>query len=106
MFAAVRRYSGLDGSVVDELTANVRALCAAVTSAPGTQGCEVIRSREGLIVVTLGDDEGSVVEMGRRFVAWIDRHAPEVRAITPDLWAGDVLSHGVRPAVGEDGGRA
>ena len=105
MFAAVRRYSGLDGSLVDELVANDRAICEALTSAPGSRGCDVIRTREGLIVVTLGDDEGSVVEAGRRFVTWLDGHVPAVRAITPDVWAGTVLIHGTEIDSGKEGAR-
>ena len=94
MFAAVRRYREVDGWLVDEMAAQAVAISEAMTSAPGSRGCEVIRTREGLIVVALGDDEGSVIEAGRRFVAWIDRHVPAVRGIAPEIWAGDVLVHG------------
>jgi hypothetical protein len=95
LFAAVRRYSGLDDTIVQGLAADSAAICAALTSGPGSRCCQVISTREGLIVVTVGDDESSVIESGRRFVAWIDRHIPEVRAIAPEVWAGDVLVHGV-----------
>jgi hypothetical protein len=105
VFAAIRRYRGLDGSLVDEMVANGRAICQALTSAPGSRGCDVIRTREGLIVVTLGDDEGSVVESGRRFVTWLDRHVPAVRAITPEVWAGTVLVHGTTNDPGREGAR-
>ena len=78
---------------------------AIVGPAPGSRGCDVIRTREGLIVVTLGDDEGSVVEAGRRFVTWLDGHVPAVRAITPDVWAGTVLIHGTEIDSGKEGAR-
>jgi len=105
VFAAVRRYRGLDGSLVDELVANGRAICQALTSAPGSRGCDVISTREGLIVVTFGDDEGSVVEAGRRFVSWLDHHVPAVHAITPEVWAGTVLIHGTGNEPGQEGAR-
>jgi hypothetical protein len=104
MFAAVRRYAGLEGTVVRGLVENSAAIRAALTSGPGSRGCHVIGTRDGLIVVTVGDDESSVIEAGRRFVAWIDRHVPEVRAITPEVWAGDVLVDGVDDAVDAEGG--
>jgi hypothetical protein len=105
VFAAVRRYHGLEGSLVDEIVANGRAVCHALTSAPGARGCDVIRTREGLIVVTLGDDEGSVIESGRRFVTWLDRHVPAARDITPEVWAGTVLVHGTGDESGLEGAR-
>jgi hypothetical protein len=105
MFAAVRRYHGLEGSFVDEIVGNGRAICQALTSAPGARGCDVIRTREGLIVVTLGDDERSVIESGRRFVTWLDRHAPALGAIAPEVWAGTVLVHGTENGSGQEGAR-
>ena len=63
----------IDRSVVDELADQAGAISAALGAIPGSRGCDVIRTREGVIVVALGDDEGSVIESGRRFAVWIDR---------------------------------
>jgi hypothetical protein len=99
VYAAVRRYSGLDRSLIDALAQQAGAVRAALSSTPGSQGCDLISTREGLIVVAFGDDEGSVVEMGRRYVAWLDGHLPGLRDVLPDVWAGEVLVHGLEPAV-------
>lgn len=95
MFAAVRHYSSVDRTVIDELANQAGAICAALSTAPGSQGCQVISTRDGVIVVALGDDEGSVIESGRRFAAWIDRNLPAFRTADPEIWAGSVLVHGV-----------
>jgi hypothetical protein len=98
----VRRYRALDRSPVDELVADELAICQALRSTPGSRGCNVIRTREGLIVVTLGDVEANVGESGR-FVAWLDRHVPADLAITPEVWAGTVLVHGTGNEPGLEG---
>jgi hypothetical protein len=95
MFAAVRRYSSVDRLVVDELANQAGALSAALSTAPGARGCDVISTRDGVIVIALGDDETSVIESGRRFAAWIERHVPALRTTSPEIWAGEVLIHGV-----------
>ena len=95
MFAAVRRYSSVDRSVVDELANQAGAVSAALSTAPGARGCDVISTHDGVIVIALGDDETSVIESGRRFAAWIERHVPAFRTTSPEIWAGEVLIHGV-----------
>jgi hypothetical protein len=99
----VRRYVGLDASLVEDVGAHAGAICRALTSAPGSSRCEVIATREGLIVISVGEDEVSVVEAGRRFVAWAEEHMPALRRITPDVWAGEVLVDGVAAATAEGG---
>jgi hypothetical protein len=103
VFAAVRRYVGLDSSLIDVLAANATAICDALTSAPGSVGCEVIATREGLLVVSTGIDEATVAESGRRFVAWLDRHLPDLRDTNPEVWAGTVLVHGAAARTVEGG---
>jgi len=98
VYAAVRRYSGIDRSLIDALARQASAVRVALSSTPGSRGCDVISTREGLIVVAYGDDEGSVVEMGRRYVAWLDGHLPGLRGVAPEVWAGEVLVHGLEHA--------
>lgn len=93
MFATVRRYRGLEPSVIEAVAANAIALRTALASTPGSRGCHVISTREGLIVVATADDEVSVIESGRRFVAWADRYLPALRDAVLDVWAGAVLVH-------------
>ncbi len=105
MFAAVRRYAGLDAALIADLEANAQVIRRVLTSASGSTGCAVIATREGLLVVSTGADEATVAEAGRRFVAWADRHLPVLRDTNPDVWAGEVLVHG-ETAPAADGGRS
>ena len=103
MFAAVRRYAGLDAAMLNDLAFHAQAICRVLTSVPGSAGCEVIKTREGLLVVSTGADEAAVAEAGRRFVVWLDHHLPVLRSSDPDIWAGEVLVHGVAAPPAEGG---
>lgn len=94
MFAAVRRYSGLDDSLVDALVSKTAAIREALAETPGVCGSDVISTREGLIVVVVGEDEDCVVEAERRFAVWAERDLPALQAVTLEVWAGEVLVHG------------
>jgi hypothetical protein len=95
MFAAVRCYARQE-PLTDTLVGHAAPIRDALMAVPGSRGCEVIGTREGLIVVVVGDDGASVVEAGRRFAAWVDRHLPGLHAVPPEVWAGEVLVHGTR----------
>ncbi|HEV8403495.1 MAG TPA: hypothetical protein VGQ31_10720 [Candidatus Limnocylindrales bacterium] len=99
----MRRYVGLDASLVDDLSANATAICRALTSAPGARDCDVIATRDGLLVLALGDDEAAVVESGRRFAAWLERHLPDVHETNPEVWSGVVIAHGMAASPAEGG---
>jgi hypothetical protein len=92
MFATVRRYTRLAPSAVDALEDHSREVRSVLAGVPGFTEAHLIRTRDGLILVTLGEDEGTLVEAGRRFVAWADRHVPAFRlAPQAHVWAGHVL---------------
>jgi hypothetical protein len=92
MFATVRLYAGLSDAAVDAVTDHATGIGALLCGVPGCAGAQLIRTRDGLIVVIVGDDEPVLIEAGRRFVAWAHRHVPAFRrAAPPTLWAGDVL---------------
>lgn len=92
MFATVRRYTRLAPSAVDALADHSGEVRSVLAGVPGFAEAHLIRTRDGLILVTLGEDEGTLVEAGRRFVAWADRHVPAFRlAPQARVWAGDVL---------------
>jgi hypothetical protein len=93
MFAAVRRYAGLDSTSIEDLEFHTESISRVLTSVPGSAGCEVIETREGVLVVSIGVDEAAVEEAGRRFALWLDRHLPVFRETNPDVWAGKVLIH-------------
>ena len=92
MFATVRRYAGLSDAAVAAVGDRAADIEAVLASVPGSCGVDLIRTREGLIVVTVGVDEPSLIESGRRFRAWIDDQIPDFRgAADPEVWFGPVL---------------
>ena len=98
MFATVRRYVGLPDPVVGRVFALAGDLGALLAASPGFGDVRLIRTREGLLVVLTGTDEASLVESGRRFVAWVDTRVEGFRgAETIDIWTGDAA---IAPAIG------
>jgi len=92
MIAAVRVYAGLTDAAVAAIADRSAEIGAMLCRVPGCVGCQLIRTRDGLVVVIVGDDEPALVEAGRRFVAWTSRHVPTFgpKALTT-VWAGEVL---------------
>ena len=98
MFATVRRYAGLSEATVAALGDRAADIAAVLASVPGSRGAHLIRTREGLIVVTVGTDEPCLVESGRRFRAWVDDQIRDFReAAEPDVWSGPLLSRDETP---------
>jgi hypothetical protein len=92
MFATVRLYAGLSDAAVAAVGNRATDIGALLDGVPGCAGGQVIRTRQGLIVVMVGDEESVLVEAGRRFVAWAHLHVPALSAAAPpSVWAGDVL---------------
>jgi hypothetical protein len=93
MFATVRRYAGLSDATVAALGDRAADIAAVLASVPGSRDAHLIRTRDGLIVVTIGADEPCLVESGRRFRAWVDDQIRDFReAEEPDVWSGPLLS--------------
>lgn len=67
-------YEGLSEATIDGLREQAAAIAAVRAAVPGIGGSELIRTRDGVILVTVGQDEASLVEAGRRFVAWVEAH--------------------------------
>ena len=102
MFATVRHYAGLSNAAVDAVGDRAADIEALLCGVPGCAGGQLIRTRDGLIVVIVGEEEPVLIEAGRRFVAWAHRQVPAFRAAPPPtVWAGDVLmtTQAARPAV-------
>ena len=92
MFATVRHYTELTTSTADALAAQCAALGPVLESVPGWVSSVLVRTRTGAVLVTLGEDEASLVESGRRVTAWLAAHVEGFRTSrAPDVWAGDVL---------------
>ena len=92
MFATVRRYAGLSDTTVAALIDRAADIAIVLASVPGARGSHLIRTREGVILVTVGTDESCLVESGRRFRAWVDTHVREFRAADEaDVWVGVVV---------------
>lgn len=110
MFASVRRYV-LEPTLADAVSDCAGDVGALLAELPGCAGGHLIRTRDGLIVVLLGDDERAAAYAGTRFAAWAHRCLPHLRdAPPPEVWAGDVLASvqaSARARAGpiEEGGR-
>jgi hypothetical protein len=92
MFATVRLYAGLSDATVRAVADRSASIASLLAAVPGCVSGQVIRTRDGLIVVIVGDEEPVLVEAGRRFVAWAARQVPPFGATTSvTVWAGDVL---------------
>ena len=92
MFATVRRYAGLPDATVAAVTERTTEIGAVLASVPGSVNALLIRTREGLLLLTVGADEPSLIEAGRRFRAWVDDEIEGFEAAgDPALWSGPVL---------------
>ena len=92
MFATVRRYAGLSDLTAAALIDRAADVAIVLASVPGARGSHLIRTREGVILVTVGTDESCLAESGRRFRAWVDAHVREFRAADEaDVWVGVVV---------------
>jgi hypothetical protein len=91
MFATVRRYPDLTPSAIEGWASRMADIGAVLESVPGWVSCLLIRTRDGVILVSVGDDEASLIESGRRLAARLAGPADGLRPAAPDIWAGDVL---------------
>jgi hypothetical protein len=89
MFATVRRYTGMDEDTAARLTGLADDIGTVIESVPGARESLLIRTREGVILVTVGIDEACLVECGRRFRAWADTHVEALQlAGEAEVWVG------------------
>jgi hypothetical protein len=58
MFAAVRRYAGLDSTSIEDLEFHTESISRVLTSVPGSAGCEVIKTRVLTHAATATSAEG------------------------------------------------
>ncbi len=99
MFATVRRYAGLSDATITAVSDRTPEIRAVLTSVPGSLGAHLVRTREGLVLITVGADEPCLIETGRRFRAWVHNEIEGFDAAgEPDLWTGPLLiaPHDVR----------
>jgi hypothetical protein len=93
MFATVRRYVGLRDATMAAFAERGREVEVVLGSVPGTIGCELVQSRDDLLLLAVGIDERSIAEVGRRFRAWADGAIDGFAAAAePDLWTGTVIA--------------
>ena len=99
MFATVRRYAGLHEPTVTALVERAADITTVLATVPGVRDSQLIRTRDGAIVVTVGSDESCLAESGRRFRAWADAHVEGFRTVDEaDVWVGSVvLARGSEP---------
>lgn len=92
MFGTVRHYAGLREATIAAAGERAADIAAVLASVPGSGDAYLIRTRDGLILVTVGSDEPSLVESGRRFRAWVDDEIRDFGAAgEAQVWSGSVL---------------
>ena len=99
MFASVRRYVDLPDPVVQRVFGIADDLGELLARAPGFSDLRMVRTEDGLLVVLTGTDEASLIECGRRFVAWVDARVEGFRGgAAIEIWTGDVAVAAAVPA--------
>jgi len=105
MSATLRRYASLPDATLAAVSERTNEIGTLLSSVPGSVDALLIRTREGLFLLTVGRDEPSLIEAGRRFRAWADDEIEGFDgAGEPELWSGPVLLDTL-PALHHQGGR-
>ena len=98
MFATVRRYAGLTLTTQAALTRRAEEIATVLGSVPGAYCSQLIETRDGVVLVTVGRDEACLVESARRFRAWVDASVPDSTMGEAEIWLGEVIHQVGLPA--------
>jgi hypothetical protein len=90
MHASVRRYTGVDSRMWDQLQQHRASLQAAFGRVPGFRSWYLIRTREGLTTVTLCDDQAGAEESVRVAANWVRENMPDMISGSPEVSNGEV----------------
>ncbi len=93
MYASVRRYTSVDPSLFDEVARNPQDLEATMRQAPGFQAWYLIRTGDGMVTVTLCDDQAGAEASVRLAAGWLRDHMPTLAPQPPDIANGEVTLH-------------
>jgi hypothetical protein len=91
MYASVRRYKGVDPRAFDEATRNRQSLEATMRKAPGFRAWYLIRTSDGLVTVTLCDEQAGAEESVRLAGSWLRDTIPGMVPNPPEVANGEVV---------------
>jgi hypothetical protein len=91
MYASIRRYSGADPRLWDQLQQHRASLEAAFRRVPGFRSWYLVRTgSDGLTTVTLCDDQAGAEESVRTAANWIRENIPDLISGQPEVSTGEV----------------
>ena len=90
MYASIRRYTGADPRLWDQIQQQRFSLEAAFRQVPGFRSWSLVRTGGGLTTVTLCDDQAGAEESVRVAARWIQEHMPDLIAGQPEVATGEV----------------
>ncbi len=90
MYASVRRYTGVDPGLFDEVARKRQDLEATMRKAPGFRAWYLIRTGDGMVTVTLCDEQAGADESVRLAAGWIRDNMPQLAPNPPEVSNGEV----------------
>ena len=93
MYASIRRYGGIEASLLDELARRRDEIEALVLRVPGLVAYSLIRTPEGLTAVTVCEDQDGAEESNTRVARWVAQNLGPLVSHPPDISGGEVLLH-------------
>jgi hypothetical protein len=90
MYASIRRYTGVDPRLFDQLEQLRGSLEAALGRTPGFRSWFLVRTAEGVTTVTLCDDQAGAEESVRIAASWVRETIPGMISSPPQVSNGEV----------------
>ena len=93
MYASVRRYTGFEPGLLDEIARRRDEIEALVLRVPGLVAYSLVRTPEGLTAVTVCEDQDGAEESNTRVARWVGQQLGTLVSQAPDVSGGEVLLH-------------
>ncbi len=90
MYASVRRYAGSDPGLFDEVASQRQDLEATMRRAPGFRAWYLVRTGDGMMTITLCDEQAGADESVRLAAGWIRDNMPQLAPNPPEVSNGEV----------------
>jgi hypothetical protein len=90
MYASIRRYSGVDPRMWEQLQQLRPSLEAAFRQVPGFRSWCLVRTDDGLTTVTLCDDQAGAEQSVQTAANWIRQTIPDMISGQPEVSNGEV----------------
>ena len=90
MFASIRRYSGVDSRMWDQIQQHRASLEAAFRQVSGFRSWYLVRTSEGLTTVTLCDDRAGAEASVQTAAKWVRENMADMISGPPEVSNGEV----------------